>query len=365
VQARSEDGAVQRVGSDRRPGGPDASQAAGARTVRRRLFALVLLLVALGAGGAVYYWLNRPTAELALLLYGNVDIREAQPAFNDTGRIAQMLVQEGAIVKKGQLIATLDDTAYGAILDQAEAQMRNQQQVLAKLTAGSRPEEIAQAKATMEALRATYENNQITYRRFASLAATNAASLQQRDDAKAAFDAVQHQYEAAARAGVQAAEAAVVRARHEFNDTKLFAPADGVIENRIFEPGDIASPLTPVYTIALLSPLWARAYVAEDQLGKIALGMRATLTTDSFPGRTYHGWIGFISPTAEFTPKAVETTELRTALVYQVRVYVCDARNELRLGMPATVHVDLGQKPSETGGAGTTGCGSSGDADAK
>jgi HlyD family secretion protein len=351
--------------------------------VRRRLFALVLLLVALGAGGAVYYWLNRPTAELALLLYGNVDIREAQPAFNDTGRIAQMLVQEGAIVKKGQLIATLDDTAYGAILDQAEAQMRNQQQVLAKLTAGSRPEEIAQAKATMEALRATYENNQITYRRFASLAATNAASLQQRDDAKAAFDAVQHQYEAArqayllavagprvediaaARAGVQAAEAAVVRARHEFNDTKLFAPADGVIENRIFEPGDIASPLTPVYTIALLSPLWARAYVAEDQLGKIALGMRATLTTDSFPGRTYHGWIGFISPTAEFTPKAVETTELRTALVYQVRVYVCDARNELRLGMPATVHVDLGQKPSETGGAGTTGCGSSGDADAK
>jgi HlyD family secretion protein len=347
------------------------------------LLALVLLLVALGSGGAVYHWVNRPTAELALLLYGNVDIREAQPAFNDTGRIAQMLVQEGAIVKKGQLIATLDDTAYGAVLDQAEAQMRNQQQVLAKLTAGSRPEEIAQAKATMEALLATYENNRITYRRFANLAATNAASLQQRDDAKTAVDAAQHQYEAArqayllavagprvediaaARAGLQAAEAAVVRARHDFTDTKLFAPADGVVENRIFEPGDIVSPATPVYTIALLSPLWVRAYVAEGQLGKIAPGMRAAVTTDSFPGRTYHGWIGFISPTAEFTPKAVETTELRTALVYQVRVYVCDARNELRLGMPATVHVDLGQKLSETGAAGTTGCGPSGDSNGK
>ena len=136
-------------------------------------------------------------------------------------------------------------------------------------------------------------------------------------------------------------------AQRQFDDTRLYAHSDGVVEDRILEPGDMASPSTPVFTIALPSPLWVRAYVPESQLGRIRLGMEATIHTDSFPDRVYHGWIGYISPTAEFTPKTVETPELRTALVYQARVYVCDARDELRLGMPATVHIDLTQTPSK------------------
>jgi HlyD family secretion protein len=223
----------------------------------------------------------------------------------------------------------------------------------------------------MEALQTTYMNDEATYKRFADLAATSAGTIQQRDDAKAAFESVRKQYEAAhqayllavagpraediaaARAAYDAAKGATALAQRQFDDTRLYAQSAGVVENRILEPGDMASPATPVLTIALPNPLWVRAYAPENELGHIRLGMKASVTADSFPGRTYDGWIGYISPTAEFTPKTVETPQLRAALVYQLRVYVCDARGELRLGMPATVAIDLTQPAS----APTPGCG--------
>lgn len=333
---------------------------------KRRIALLVILLLAL-AGGA-YAWLQREPSvgNGVLTLYGNVDIREVQPAFNDSGHIVSIMVHEGAVVKRGQLLATLDETRYAAALAQAKARMQNQKHLLDKLLAGSRPEEIAQAKAKMEALRVTYLNDQANYRRYARLATKSVGSVQQRDNAKAAFEATQLQYQeakqayllavkgprkediAAARAAYEAAAAGVALAQREFDDTKLYAPDDGIVENRILEPGDMASPGTPVFTIALTSPLWVRAYVPETKLGRVRLGMAATVSTDSYPGRVYHGWIGYVSPTAEFTPKTVETPELRAALVYQTRVYVCDSRGELRLGMPATVHIDLKQATRKT-----------------
>jgi HlyD family secretion protein len=341
---------------------------------KRALFILVVLAALALGGGAWLYWRHDGAAATdTLTLYGDVDIREAQPAFNDSGTIATMAAQEGARVKRGDLLATLDDVRYAAALAQAKAQMDNQNQTLAKLLAGSRPEEIAQAKATMDALQTTYLNNEASYKRFADLAASNAGTIQQRDDAKAAFESVRQQYEAArqayllavagprtediaaARAAYQAAQAAVALAQRQFDDTRLYAPSDGVVEDRILEPGDMASPATPVFTIALLNPLWVRAYAPESALGRVRLGMKASVSADSYPGRIYDGWIGYISPTAEFTPKSVETPELRTALVYQLRVYVCDGRGELRLGMPASVQIDLTQPAS----APPPGCGAS------
>ncbi len=116
-----------------------------------------------------------------------------------------------------------------------------------------------------------------------------------------------------------------------------------MVQSRILEKGDMASPQKPAFTLALTNPVWVRAYVSETDLGRISLGMKAEVTTDSFPGKKYPAWIGFISPVAQFTPKPVETRELRTSLVYQVRVFVDNPDNELRLGMPATVTVLLGQ----------------------
>lgn len=336
------------------------------------LAVVAVLVLAFGVGS--YFWLTRRTADIGntLSLYGNVDIREVQPAFNASGHITKILVHEGAAVKRGQLLATLDDARYAAALAQAKAQMQNQKHLLDKLLAGSRPEEIAQAKANMDALQVIYMNDEANYRRYAELASTSAASIQQRDNAKATFDAARQQYEAAklayvlavkgpreediaaARAAYAASEAAVALAQHECNDTRLYAPADGIVEDRILEPGDMASPSTPVLTMALPSPLWVRTYVPETKLGRIRLGMAATVSTDSYPGKVYPGWIGYLAPTAEFTPKAVETPELRAALVYQLRVYVCDTQGQLRLGMPATVSIDLNQKIATTPGCGPT-----------
>lgn len=288
--------------------------------IRARILLAILLAALLGGG--IWFYLQRtaPQPAATLTLFGNVDIREVQPTFNASGHITAMLVREGATVRKGQLLATLDDTRYAATL--------------------------AQAKATAAAARVTAMNDEVNYRRYASLARTNAASKQQRDNAKAVLDA--------ARASYDAAVAAVALAQRNFDDTKLYAPSDGVIEDRILQPGDMASPSAPVFTMALPSPLWVRAYVPERDVGKVHLGQAATVATDSYPGRTYHGWIGYLSPTAEFTPKTVETPELRTALVYQMRIYVCDGRGELRLGMPATAHIDLSRPAAKA----RPGCGS-------
>ena len=327
---------------------------------RRRLAAAIAFAALAGAGVWRFGFHQRPSSNAdALVVYGNVDIREIQPAFNDSDVITEMTVSEGARVRKGDLIARIDESRYAARLAQARRQADSQKATLDKLVHGSRPEEVAQAKATMEGLRAVYENSKVLYDRTVGLVPKGAASTEDRDNALAQLNASHETYlaakqayalavqgpraedVAAARTAYEAAVASVSLAEHEFADTKLYAPEDGIVEDRILEPGDMASPSTPVYTIALTQPLWVRAYVPETELGKLALGMPATVTTDSFPGKSYRGWVGYVAPTAEFTPKTVETTDLRTRLVYQVRIYVCNSENQLRLGMPATVSVDL------------------------
>ncbi len=127
-------------------------------------------------------------------------------------------------------------------------------------------------------------------------------------------------------------------------DAELVAPTDAVVRTRLMEPGEMASPQKPVFSLAVIDPKWVRAYVSEADLGKVHPGMTASVGVDSFPGRRFDGWVGFVSPIAEFTPKAVQTQELRPSLVYEVRVFVKDPSDDLRLGMPATVYL-----PTESG----------------
>lgn len=339
----------------------------------RILRVLVLLLLVAGAVGGYYWWrAGEPGADgKGLTLYGNVDIREVQLAFRESEHINRMLVQEGDVVHKGQLLATLDRELLSAAVDQAEAQVAAQEQVVKRMEAGSRPEEIRQARAQLEAAQVEAREARKSYERLRDVESKKLVSPQQLDDARGRADTAAAKVNVAdealalaiagprkedienARATLRALQAQLQIARQRLVDTELHAPADGIIRNRILEPGDIASPDRPVYTLALTDPLWVRAYVSERDLGKVRPGMAAVITTDTYPGKEYRGWIGYISPTAEFTPKSVETAELRTSLVYQVRAYVCNPQGELRLGMPATVHLD-------TGDAGTTGNGDCG-----
>ncbi|MGD2047457.1 MAG: efflux RND transporter periplasmic adaptor subunit, partial [Gemmatimonadota bacterium] len=149
----------------------------------------------------------------------------------------------------------------------------------------------------------------------------------------------------AARSELRAAENALELARHRLANTRLYAPADGTVLTRILEPGAVVLPNSPVYTLALADGVWVRAYLSERDLGRVFPGMKAEITSDSFPDRPHEGWVGFISPTAEFTPKPVETPDLRTSLVYRVRIYVRAPDHTLRQGMPVTVRLSLAQTP--------------------
>ena len=339
---------------------------------KAKFLRIVVVLGVLGAAAILgYRYLQKREAPANTLhLFGNVDIRQIQLAFHDTGRIQRILVEEGQRVQVGELVAELDPVRYEAAVEQARAQVAAQKEALARLLAGSRPEEIAEARARVKAAEAKLREAEATHRRAKILAQSQYVSQQQLDNAEAALNTARANLDweqqaltlaikgprqediDAARAQLKAYEAALEKAKEELADTGLYAPEQAVVQDRILEPGDMASPQTPVFTLALDNPIWVRAYVAEPDLGKIAPGMRAEVKTDSFPNKTYRAWIGFISPTAEFTPKQVETTELRSKLVYRLRVYVCNPQNELRLGMPADVLIPLNQPNSpETHGA--------------
>lgn len=324
---------------------------------------LLALPVLLAVAAAAAWWATRDhdEAQAALVLHGNVDIRQVDLAFNANGRIDKVLAQEGDVVTEGQVLARLDTIRLQLALAQAKALALAQRSQLAKLRAGSRPEEIRQAAAARAAAQAAVADARQLYERQKDLAARRFVSQQQVDRARNELDAAlarlaaaeevhrlavlgpRKEDVAAAEAGLAAQEAAVAALEHDIAEGELKAPQAGIIENRILQPGDMASPQKPVFTLALTEPVWARVYLPETALGRVPTGARATLTSDSRPGKEYAGWVGYVSPTAEFTPKTVETPELRTSLVYQARIFACTGQNELRQGMPVTVTIAYGQ----------------------
>ncbi|MCG6863207.1 MAG: efflux RND transporter periplasmic adaptor subunit [Chromatiaceae bacterium] len=337
---------------------------------------LLLLPILLVGAGAAYWWLYgrvQMPVETALTLFGNVDIREVDLAFGTSEHIGELLVQEGDPVRPGQVLGRLHSEKLAAEVAAAQAAVDAQVQALGRLEAGNRPEEIRRARAQADALEAKARNAQITYERQRKLGLQRLAATEDVDQARAAADAAEAEAQAAeesyslavagaraediaqAKAELSAQRANLTLAKERLADATLTSPAAGIVRERILEPGDMASPQTPALTLALTEPLWVRAYVSEPDLGRIVPGMKAEVRTDSYPDKVYPGWVGFISPTAEFTPKTVETRDLRTRLVYQVRVFVCNPENELRLGMPATVTIPLAQP--ESGAAQANHCG--------
>jgi HlyD family secretion protein len=335
-------------------------------TRRRLVFAaLVVAGLAILAGVAFLYFENRSASDELLILYGNIDIREAELAFNSEGKVETMLVEEGDTVRKGQLLATLDAKRYEAEVATARARVAEQQAVCDRLAAGSRPQEIREAREAVKAIEADLKDARATLRRTEKLARDGFASRQKLDDDRARVHGLEAQLKgaqqtlslvvqgprvediAAARAALRAREADLALALERLKDTKLYALANGTMKTRIVEPGAVVLAHNPVYTIALSDPVWVRTYVSEPDLGRIYPGMKAEVVTDTAPGKPHQGWVGFISPVAEFTPKSVETREVRTSLVYRLRVYVKNPDRSLRQGMPVTVRL----KPDAGGGA--------------
>lgn len=328
---------------------------------RRMILTVAVLLLAAAAGAAWWYdlparWNASATAE-TLTLYGNVDIRQVQLGFRVGGRLDAVLVEEGARVQAGDVLARLDTQPLDAAARGAEAQVAAQRAMLAKLEAGPREAELAQARAFHAEAVADLQNARQVFERADQLRMTGSVSQAVFDQARSARDmaaaratsaqeALQLLEEgaraediAAARANLQAALAELSAAETSLDDAQLRAPSAGIVLSRVREPGSIVGPGEIVAVLSLTQPISVRAYVAEPDLGRIHPGMEVEIVTDTAPAHPYSGTIGFISPVAEFTPRAVETPELRTALVYRLRITVTEADEGLRQGMPVTVRV--------------------------
>lgn len=329
--------------------------------MRRRIAIILVIAVAFAFGYAAYRYLPRERAGGALVLFGNVDIRQVDLAFKVAGRVAAMPVDEGDRIAAGQVVAELDKRYFEDDLRIARARESAQAANLAKLEHGSRPEEIAQARANAELARATAENDRLTLARQKQLLSTNVSSQQNYDDALAASREAEAQLVHAqlalrlaelgpraedidaARAQLALERGNVATSERALADAELVSPSAGVILTRVREPGAIVAAGETIYSLALDAPIWVRAYVSEPDLGRVRPGQGATVATDTAAGHTYRGHVGFISPVAEFTPKSVETRELRTDLVYRLRVIVDAPDQALRQGMPVTVTLDEGK----------------------
>ena len=332
--------------------------------MKKPLIAVIVAIVLVVLLGGIWYAWHRHEDKKngPLQLHGNVDIRQVSLAFDGSGRVAELNAQEGDVVKAGAVLARLDTATLKLQADRARADVEGQEQRLLRLRHGSTPEEIAEARSRLAAAQADADRAAQDLRRLQDIAKTTSGrgvATQDLDRASSALKVAlakvtelsqalralgggpRREDIGAADAQVKSSQAQLALLLHEIAQADLKAPADGVVRSRLVEPGDMVSPQRPAFALALAGPKWVRVYLSEPDLGRVHTGMAANVRTDSQPDQAVQGTVAFISPVAEFTPKSVQTDELRTSLVYEVRVRVDDASNQLRMGQPATVELDV------------------------
>ena len=275
--------------------------------MKSKIFVFLSLILIIGVISYVFFYLiNKNEKKEYLTIFGNVDIRQVDLGFRVFGKVSSLFFEEGDLVKPGDLLALMESTPY------------------------EEDKQVAQAKV-ME-LESSYKKAEARLKKR-SLSDPDAISKENYDDAFYSLEEM--------KAGLEQAKASLARALTNLDDTKLFSPTEGSILTRIREPGSILQPGEPVFTISEAQPVWIRAYVIEPELGNVYFGMDATVVTDTRGMQVFKGKVGFISPVAEFTPKTVESLDLRTDLVYRIRVYVEDPKDELKQGMPVTVKLKI------------------------
>lgn len=288
---------------------------------KKKIIALVLIILIAGLCFFIYK-ANKKDNSKELTLFGNIEIRQIDLSFQVPGLVSKLLKEEGDTVKKGELVAVMDESDYDANFKRATAEVDRTLAV--------------QKDATDK------------YNRYAPLGVDDTVSKQE----------VESLYNAQnkANADYKAAVANKDYLTNQLKYTKLYAPEDGTIMVRVVEPGSNVQKGQPVYTMAKTNPVWVRAYVNEKDLGNIKYGQEVNVYTDTTNPNTgkkreYKGQIGYISPVAEFTPKTVQSTDTRTDLVYRIRVYINDIDEYLRQGMPVTIKVDLISKDNQNNNA--------------
>lgn len=328
----------------------------------------VLILLALAIAAGVYFYprlTKKPVPVTELTLSGNIEAHESLVSFKVPGRIVELPVEEGQQVEQGVLLARLEDADFKQRVRVDQAGVRVRESSLALTLAGTREQEVKAAQQTMFDAQADLDQKQLDNDRAQRLFAKDEISAQDRDLAATALKRTQAVFQAARQRYNEAVEGArkedIAIARANLNEagatlglsqvnlgyTILRAPSAGVVTVRQAEIGEVVSPGSPVVTLSDLEHIWLRAYIAETDLGRVRWGQDATITTDTYPGKQYHGRISFISSNAEFTPKSVQTNKERVTLVYRIKIDIDNPNHELKPGMPADARIDLDTgKPS-------------------
>jgi HlyD family secretion protein len=327
--------------------------------MRIRISILVLAMVVVAAAVYWYSRSHRSKPSNEIVLSGNIEAHESLVSFKVQGRIVDLPVEEGQFVHRGSVLARLDDADYQQKVRIDEAAVRVRESNLALTLAGTREQEIKAAHQSMLDAQADLAQKKLDFERAQRLFSEGVLAMQERDvaetalkRAQATFQAAEQRYSQAlegsrkediaiAKANLKEAAANLGMSRVNLDYTVLHAPTAGVITVRQAELGEVVVPGTPVVTLADLDHIWLRAYIADTDLGRIRWGQDAVLTTDTYPGKQYHGHISFIASEAEFTPKSVQTYKERVTLVYRIKIDVDNPNHELKPGMPADAHITL------------------------
>ncbi|MEW5764396.1 MAG: efflux RND transporter periplasmic adaptor subunit [Acidobacteriota bacterium] len=323
---------------------------------KKKLMAAAAALVVLAAAVALWRACSSPR-EGVLVLSGNIEAVEVPVGFRVGGRLAERLVDEGQGVEKGQLLARLESADLDALLAQREAEAAAARAILRELERGFRSEEVAQGRAAyaaaaaeaerlekdLERQRALFEREVISRREFDAARAVSQAASARRSEAEERLKLLERgarsEQVEAAKARLAAAEKALDLARVQRGFAELYSPLSGLALAKHAEPGEVLAAGSPVLTVSDLGRVYLRAYLDESDLGKVKLGQSVSVTTDSYPGKTYPGTLAFLSDEAEFTPRTVQTPKERVKLVYRVKIDLANPDQELKPGMPAEAEV--------------------------
>ena len=320
---------------------------------------LLPAVVALAVVAGVVVMLRRmPKQTGELKVSGTIEVTSVELSFKVAGRMGQRLVDEGELVRTGQIVARLEDDELREERNSRAAEERAARAALADLEAGSRREEIAQAEAALARMKADAEKLARDSVRMEALFRREVIPQKDLDAARAGRDASAASVREAeehlrllrigprpdavrqARAKAESAGAALALAETRLSQGVLEAPLSGLVLAKHAEPGEMLAAGSPVVTVGRMDEVWLRAYIPEGELGRVKVGQKARVTTDTWPGRVFEGRVGFISAEAEFTPKNVQTEKERVKLVYRIKIFLANPRMELKPGMPADAAIN-------------------------
>ncbi len=327
---------------------------------------LLILFIVACVSGLLFYFFTRDKGgdNTFIRVSGNIETTEVDVGFKISGRIVSRFFEEGDWVDKGKVLAKLDDEDLRQRLELARATLRSAQARLSKLLAGSRPEEIRDAEATLNQAQFDLANRQIQYERTKALFEKHVIPKESLDNAetgynisKASLQKAMENYQLVkegprkediedAKAQVEQAQASLKLAETQLSYTVLYSPISGIVLVKSGEIGEVVNPGTSIVTLADIENVWLKGYIPETELSKVKWGQEVMVTTDLRPQKTYKGRISFISSQAEFTPKQIQTEKERVTLVYRIKIDIPNPDRELKPGMPADGKILLMSSPS-------------------